>query len=100
MLWIIPVCWAGGRFVFGMVNDKNPESILYLLPKNATYYFCTPDIPRGMDVDELKEHAFKAGLRGETYNSVHHAYNSAVNNAGGNDMVFIGGSTFVVAEIV
>jgi len=88
------------HFVFGMVNDKNPESILYLLPKNATYYFCTPDIPRGMDVDELKEHAFKAGLRGETYNSVHHAYNSAVNNAGGNDMVFIGGSTFVVAEIV
>lgn len=88
------------HFVFGMVNDKSPESILYLLPKNATYYFCKPDIPRGMDVDELKEHAFKAGLRGETYNSVYHAYNSARNNAGLNDMVFIGGSTFVVAEIV
>ena len=88
------------HFVFGMVNDKNPESILYLLPNNATYYFCKPDIPRGMDVDELKEYAFKAGLRGEAYNSVYHAYNSAVNNAGVNDMVFIGGSTFVVAEIV
>lgn len=88
------------HFVFGMVNDKNPESILYLLPKNATYYFCKPDIPRGMDADELKQHAFKAGLRGETYNSVQLAYNSAKNNAGVNDMVFIGGSTFVVAEIV
>lgn len=88
------------HFVFGMVNDKNPEAILYLLPKNATYYFCKPDIPRGMEVDTLKEHAFKAGLRGETYNSVQHAYNSAVNNAGVNDLVFIGGSTFVVAEIV
>jgi len=88
------------HFVFGMVNDKDPESILYLLPKNATYYFCKPDIPRGMDVDVLKEHAFKSGLRGEVYNSVYHAYNSAVNNAGVNDLVFIGGSTFVVAEIV
>lgn len=88
------------HFVFGMVNDKNPESILYLLPKNATYYFCKPDIPRGMDEDELKQHAFKAGLRGDSYNSVHHAYNSAKNNSGANDMVFIGGSTFVVAEIV
>ena len=88
------------HFVFGMVNDKNPESILYLLPNNATYYFCKPDIPRGMEVDVLKEHAFKAGLRGEVYNSVFNAYNSAKNNAGVNDLVFIGGSTFVVAEIV
>jgi len=88
------------HFVFGMVNDKNPESILYLLPKNATYYFCKPDIPRGMDAEILKEHAFKAGLRGEQYNSVMHAFNSAVNNAKVNDLVFIGGSTFVVAEIV
>jgi dihydrofolate synthase/folylpolyglutamate synthase len=88
------------HFVFGMVNDKQPDSILYLLPKNATYYFCRPDIPRGMDEQDLKEQAFKAGLRGESYNSVYHAYNSAVNNAGVNDLVFIGGSTFVVAEIV
>jgi dihydrofolate synthase/folylpolyglutamate synthase len=88
------------HFVFGMVNDKSPESILYLLPKNATYYFCRPDIPRGMEVDELRQHAFKAGLRGEAYNSVMHAFNSAINNAGVHDLVFVGGSTFVVAEIV
>jgi dihydrofolate synthase/folylpolyglutamate synthase len=88
------------HFVFGMVNDKNPEDILYLLPKNATYYFCKPDIPRGMNAEDLKEHAFKAGLRGDSYNSVQHAYNSAINNAGMDDLVFVGGSTFVVAEIV
>jgi len=88
------------HFVFGMVNDKDPESILYLLPKNAHYYFCKPDIPRGMPEEELKEHAFKAGLNGETHASVRAAYNSALNNAAPNDLIFIGGSTFVVAEIV
>lgn len=88
------------HFVFGMVNDKDPEIILYLLPKNAHYYFCKPDIPRGMPEEELKEHAFKAGLNGETHASVRAAYNSALNNAASNDLIFIGGSTFVVAEIV
>ncbi len=88
------------HFVFGMVNDKDPESVLYLLPKNATYYFCKPDIPRGMDADKLKEHGFKAGLRGESYSSVTTAFNSAVNNAGADDLVFVGGSTFVVAEVI
>jgi dihydrofolate synthase/folylpolyglutamate synthase len=53
-----------------------------------------------MEAEELQQHAFKAGLRGEAYNSVKHACNSAVNNAGVNDLVFIGGSTFVVAEVV
>ena len=88
------------HFVFGMADDKSPDSILFLLPKSATYYFCKPDIPRGMDAEKLKELAFKAGLRGEHYNSVNHARNSAVNNAKVNDLVFIGGSTFVVAEVV
>ncbi len=88
------------HFVFGMVNDKIPEKILYLLPKDATYYFCKPDIPRGMDANELREHAFKAGLNGKSYSSVTEALNVAVNNAGVNDLVFVGGSTFVVAEII
>ena len=88
------------HFVFGMVDDKNPESILYLLPKNATYYFCKPDIPRGMNPEMLKENAFKAGMRGDHYSSVKQALNTAINNAGANDLVFIGGSTFVVAEVV
>jgi len=88
------------HFVFGMANDKNPESMLYLLPNDATYYFCKPDIPRGMDADVLQQHGFKAGLRGKAYSSVRDALNSAVNNAGVNDLVFVGGSTFVVAEVV
>lgn len=88
------------HMVFGMVNDKDPENILYLLPKNAHYYFCKPNIPRGMPEEKLKEHAFKAGLNGETYPSVRMALNSALNNASSDDLVFIGGSTFIVAEIV
>ena len=88
------------RFVFGMVGDKNPDNILCLLPKNAIYYFCKPDIPRGMNVDLLFENAQKFGLEGKVYNSVTHAFNSAVNDAGINDLVFVGGSTFVVAEVI
>ena len=88
------------HFVFGMVNDKTPDDILFLLPKNATYYFCKADIPRSMDEDVLQEHAFKAGLNGKTYSSVREAYHIAQNNAGLDDLIFIGGSTFVVAEIV
>ena len=88
------------HFVFGMVDDKNPESLLYLLPKNAVYYFCRPSIPRGMDAETLRDHAFKSGLRGEAYNSVKSAMNSAQNNARVDDLVFVGGSTFVVAEVV
>jgi len=88
------------RFVFGMVGDKNPESVLNLLPKSAIYYFCKPDIPRGMEIDILIEYAQKFGLEGKIFHSVTQAYNSAVNEAGDNDLVFIGGSTFVVAEVV
>jgi dihydrofolate synthase/folylpolyglutamate synthase len=88
------------HFVLGTVSDKNHEEILSLLPKKATYYFCKADIPRGLDAEILKEKAFKAGLNGKSYPSVTHAFRSAVNNAGPNDLVFIGGSTYVVAEII
>ncbi len=88
------------HFVLGMVDDKNHNEILELLPKDARYYFCTPQIPRGLDAEILGEKAAGHGLQGLTYPSVLYAYNSAVNNAGVNDMVFVGGSTFVVAEVV
>lgn len=88
------------HIVFGLVNDKDPVPILQLLPKQATYYFCRPDIPRGMDADTLMEYASQAGLWGKTYSSVRAALNNAQNNAGVNDLVFVGGSTFVVAEVV
>ena len=88
------------HMVFGVVNDKDLTSILDLLPKNATYYFCKPDIPRGLDAKQLKETLKEFGFQGEAYNSVNEAYKTALKNASPNDFIFIGGSTFVVAEII
>ena len=87
------------HIVFGVVNDKDLNSIIDLLPKNATYYFCKPDIPRGLDAEELKVILNNYGLQGEAYGSVNEAYKNALNSSGTNDFVFIGGSTFVVAEL-
>ena len=88
------------HFVLGLVDDKNTGEIFNLLPQEATYYFCKADIPRGLNEEILEKEAHKAGLRGKNYSSVREAYNVAINNASVNDLVFIGGSTFVVAEIV
>lgn len=88
------------HFVMGVVNDKDISKILAMLPKNATYYFSKPDIPRGLDAESLKLKAESFGLHGNTYPSVKTALVTAQNNAGANDLVFVGGSTFVVAEIV
>tara|TARA_R110002049_G_scaffold127617_3_gene284445 strand:+ start:2374 stop:3591 length:1218 start_codon:yes stop_codon:yes gene_type:complete len=88
------------HIVFGIVNDKDLSSIIDLLPKNATYYFCKPDIPRGLDGKELKQVFNGYGLKGEAYNSVGEAYKMALIKAKTTDLVFVGGSTFVVAEII
>jgi dihydrofolate synthase/folylpolyglutamate synthase len=88
------------HIVFGVVNDKDLSTIVSLLPKKATYYFCKPDLPRGMDANELKQIFNKNGLIGEAYKSVNEAYKEALNKANSNDFIFIGGSTFVVAEII
>ena len=88
------------HFVFGLVNDKAIDAMLRMLPKDATYYFCKANIPRGMDPGKLKRLAAAEGLQGESYNSVKEALESAQNEAGNDDLVFIGGSTFVVAEVV
>jgi len=88
------------HFVLGMVNDKDIDSVLHLLPHNAEYYFCKADIPRGLDANILAEKAFELGLNGMVFESVSHAYRSAVNNAHFGDVVFIGGSNFTVAEVV
>lgn len=88
------------HIVFGVVNDKDLNSIIGLLPKNATYYFCKPSIPRGLDAKELKVFFNNFGLKGEAYNSVNEAYKTAFKNATENDLIFIGGSTFIVAEII
>lgn len=88
------------HFVFGLVNDKEIENILRMLPKDATYYFCKADIPRGLDANELRMTALGYGLAGEAFDSVKKALKAAQQRAGANDLVFIGGSTFVVAEVV
>jgi len=88
------------HFVLGMVNDKNIESVLALLPRNATYYFCRANIPRGLNQEELKTIAQQHKLAGKSYPSVISAYRQAQSNAKINDLIFIGGSTFVVAEVL
>jgi len=88
------------HFVLGFVNDKHLGPILKMLPANATYYFCKPDIPRGLDTGDLQEKACDAGLHGKTYPSVLNAFQTARRHAGKEDLVFVGGSTFVVAEVV
>jgi dihydrofolate synthase/folylpolyglutamate synthase len=88
------------HIVLGVVNDKDLEEILPLFPKNAIYYFCKPNIPRGLDAAILSIKATEFNLVGEIYNSVSNAYQSAIKNASPKDLIYIGGSTFVVSEIL
>ncbi|MEO9892849.1 folylpolyglutamate synthase/dihydrofolate synthase family protein [Aurantibacter sp.] len=88
------------HIVLGFVKDKNLDFILPLFPKDADYYFTKPDIPRGLEVLELIEKAEKYGLEGVQCASVKDAFAMAKQNAMINDFIFIGGSTFVVAEVV
>lgn len=88
------------HFVIGMVNDKDISKVLAMLPSDAVYYFCKPDIPRGLDAESLKEQAESFGLKGRVYPSVTDALQAAQQAATATDLVFVGGSTFVVAEIV
>lgn len=88
------------HIVLGVVNDKDLDEVLPLFPKNAIYYFCKPNIPRGLDATILATKATEFELKGKTYNSVSDAYHSAKENASANDFIYIGGSTFVVAEIL
>jgi len=88
------------HFVIGMVNDKDITKVLSMLPKDAAYYFCKPDIPRGLEAESLQQKAESAGLHGHTYPSVKAAFDAAQKAAQVNDLVFVGGSTFVVAEVV
>jgi dihydrofolate synthase/folylpolyglutamate synthase len=86
--------------VLGVVADKNLATILPLFPSNASYYFCKPDVPRGLSEVTLHEKATKFNLVGEKYASVKLALKSALLNANQEDIIYVGGSTFVVAEII
>lgn len=86
------------RMVIGFVNDKSVDQILSMLPKNATYYFCQASIPRSLDHLELQKLATKSGLAGQTFSTVNAAISKAFDESSADDLVFIGGSTFVVAD--
>ncbi|MEC4049666.1 folylpolyglutamate synthase/dihydrofolate synthase family protein [Flavobacterium sp. SUN046] len=88
------------HIVLGVVNDKDLDEILPLFPKKAKYYFCRPNILRGLDAAILSEKAQEYGLEGKVYISVSNAYQEAVEAAQSDDLIYIGGSTFVVAEVL
>jgi dihydrofolate synthase/folylpolyglutamate synthase len=88
------------HIVFGMVKDKDRSKIIELLPKDATYYFCKPDLPRGLEPSILQAECSEKGLSGETYGSVKEALEAAKSLAEKDDLIYVGGSTFVVAEIL
>lgn len=86
------------HFVLGVVNDKDITTILSLFPKDATYYYCQASIPRALPVEQLAQQATAIGLQGIVCSTVKNAMNTAISEAQPNDLVFIGGSTFTVAE--
>ena len=86
--------------VFGVVNDKDIDSILQYLPKNAEYFVARPNVPRGLDATVLKEKLTQNGFSATAFNSIPEALNHAKQKASINDMIYIGGSTFVVAQVV
>ncbi|WP_340074273.1 folylpolyglutamate synthase/dihydrofolate synthase family protein [Leptobacterium sp. I13] len=86
------------HIVLGFVKEKELDEILPLFPKSASYYFCKPNIPRGLDVNELHRKAVQNKLKGNKYATVLEAYTASKRNAKRDDLIFIGGSNFVVAE--
>ena len=86
--------------VWGMVEDKDISSILNLLPKEWIYYWCRPAVPRGLDADQLARQAEAVGLNGKVQPDVNKALSSAQRQCDEDQGVFIGGSTFVVAEVL
>lgn len=88
------------HMVIGFVSDKDVRGILGMFPKEAKYYFVKPDIPRGMKVEELSRQALEQGIAGEGFQSVKAGLDAALAAAGQEDMIFVGGSNFVVAELV
>ena len=86
--------------IFGVLKDKDVKGVLSLLPTNATYYFTQPQLERALPAIMLAEQAAAQQLYGEVYDHVKLALNAARKNAAPDDLIFIGGSTFVVAEVL
>lgn len=87
------------HFVLGFVKDKNVEDILTMFPKDAQYYFCQADSPRALDAQSLAEIASSIGLYGKAFSDVNQALENVRENASDNDFIYVGGSTFIVAEL-
>jgi dihydrofolate synthase/folylpolyglutamate synthase len=90
--------WSRLHIVFGMANDKDVDSVLSLMPKVGHYYFTRASVDRALDEATLQEQAKRFGLEGSSYPSVVEAIHAAKENANENDLIFIGGSSFVVAD--
>lgn len=88
------------RIVFGMVSDKDVNSVLELMPQNAKYYFCQASVKRAMPHHQLKRLAKQHNLQGNSYKTVENAYKKALSQSNPNDCIFVGGSTFVVADFL
>ena len=91
---------SGLHMIIGFVNDKDLNSVLPLFPTDAIYYFTRASVPRALNEENLKLEAAKYGLNGQGYPDVKTALYYAVKNAAESDMIFIGGSTFIVAEVI
>jgi dihydrofolate synthase/folylpolyglutamate synthase len=92
--------YAKLHIVLGVVSDKKVADIFPFFPTDARYYFCKPNIPRGLSEVVLQQQAAEFGLLGDTFSSVKKALNKALKSANQQDIIYVGGSTFVVAEIV
>ena len=88
------------RIVIGFVNDKDVTHIMELLPKDAKYYFTNASVKRALDAEDLIKIANKFNLNGKCYKDVKSAYSQALNDSDSKDMIYIGGSTFIVADLL
>ena len=88
------------RMVFGMVDDKDLDTVLTLLPKEATYYFTQASTHRAIPSEVVAQKAEQNALHGSIYNNVYAAYKAALSDAAKDDFVFVGGSSFVVADLL
>ena len=88
------------HIVFGVVSDKDISTIFEFLPKEAQFYYCQPNIPRAMNVLELESKMISYGFNGKIFNSVEKALETAKKSAKQGDCIYVGGSTFVVAEVI
>lgn len=88
------------RIVFGMVNDKDISGVLSMMPKHATYYFCQASVKRALPHEDIKQKAKAYGLEGNSYPTVAQAYKAALADAQAEDFIYVGGSSFVVADLL